>query len=177
MVHPENHCHADDDVERENDDDDDDDLVSRYHNEHCSNHKLPHSGSDGSANWVAMMNLKEPMGLTLQWTIHNFSQLLKNRKHQQMIRELHRFSSPFQLDPNNVATSQVRHGCTLEPGLPRPALLRVMELRSGGKHLPKRPSRLPDSIRSVDDQPSSPHGFVTEHDGIQLGDPFATANH
>ncbi len=50
-----------------------------------------------------------------------------------------------------------------------------MELPSGGKPLPKRQSRRPDSIRSVHDHSIPPHGFVTAHDGIQLSDPFATA--
>ena len=76
-----------------------------------------------------------------------------------------RFSSPFQLDPNHVAVSQVHHHCTFESGLPRPELLqrsgptRITELPSGGKPLPKRQSRRPDSIRSVHEQSSSHPGL------------------
>ena len=58
MGHPENHCHDDDGADNKNGDDD---LVSPYRNEHCSNHKIPHSGSDGSAKRMAMMNLMKPV--------------------------------------------------------------------------------------------------------------------
>ncbi len=72
-----------------------------------------------------------------------------------------RFSSPFQLDPQQVAVSRVSHHCTFETGLPRPNLIQragptqISELHSGGKPLPKLKSQRPDSIQSVLDQSCS----------------------
>ena len=68
-----------------------------------------------------------------------------------------RFSSPYQLDSQHTAVSEVSHHCNFETGLQRPDLVhravptRISALHSGGKPLPKLRPQRPSSIVSVHD--------------------------
>ena len=68
-----------------------------------------------------------------------------------------RFSSPYPLDSQHTAVSEVSHHCNFETGLQRPDLVhregptRISALHSGGKPLPKLRSQRPRSIVSVHD--------------------------